>query len=247
MSDGIYAALSGAVAQERALDVVANNVANVGTDGFRGDRLAFRESLSRATGGPTPTSLRYVEVGLSRIDDTEGPMRATGNPLDLAIGGDAFFVVDTPNGMRLTRDGSFAVDTAGVLRTHGGHAVMQGPGPQPSPIVLTDRRTPITVSPEGVLSQGDQLVAQLRFERFAAQEDARHEGLSLLVPQQGTQTLPATGATVMQGYLEGANVSAVGGMNELITTNRSFEAFQRVIQTFRALDERTARELASAG
>jgi len=248
MSDGIYAALSGAIAQERALEVVANNVANASTDGFRGDRLAFQESLSRAAAGPNPSSLRYVEVARSQIDTSDGPVRATGNPLDLAISGDAFFVVRTPSGDRLTRDGSFALDPEGVLRTRGGFPVLPTEPSDPAhpEIRVTDPSIPITAHPDGTLSQGDQILGQLRLERFQSPADARHEGLSLLVPAAGTRTVPAT-ATVLQGYLEGANVGAVQGLNQLITANRGFEAFQRVIQTFRTVDERTARDLASGG
>ena len=249
MSDGIYAALSGAIAQERALDVVANNVANVGTDGFRGDRLAFQESLSRAPGGPTPASLRYVEVSQSRIDPTEGPLRSTGNATDFALSGDAFFVVQTPNGERLTRDGGFLVGQDGMLRaTNGGHPVLQAEpaDPRRPEVMVPDPTLPISVAEDGTLSQNGEPFARLRLERFQAPEDARHEGLSLLLPAQGARTVRAEGATVLQGYLEGANVSAISGMNELVTANRSFEAFQRVIQTFRSVDERTARELANS-
>ena len=87
MSDGIYAALSGAVAQERALEVVANNIANVGTTGFRGDRVTFAESLSRAAGpAEVPVSIRYVEVDRVLVDMASGPVETTGNPLSGDLG-----------------------------------------------------------------------------------------------------------------------------------------------------------------
>jgi flagellar basal-body rod protein FlgF len=249
MSDGIYSALSGAIAQERALDVVANNVANVNTDGFRGDAVAFSESLSRARQGPTPSNLRYVEVERTRVDPSEGPVRQTGNPLDFALSGPAHFVVRTPSGDRLTRDGNFMLDTDGILRTSKGFPVLADNPSDPSrpEVYIANRSIPITVASDGTLSQGDNAIGRFRLEQFQSPEDARHEGDTLYVAAPGTQTVRADGrSTVFQGYLEGANVNAIRGMNELISANRSFEAFQKIIQTFRTLDDRTARDLGSS-
>ena len=246
MSDGIFAALSGAVAQERALETVANNVANVGTTGFRGDRLAFREAMSRASGGPTPTSLRYVEVDRSEVDMTEGPVRQTGNPLDLALSGQGFFVVRTPAGDRLTRDGGFMVSPDGVLTSQAGHAVLDAEpaDPRRPEIRIPAGTSSLSVASDGTLSSGEQVFGRIRV-MDAPPGSVRHEGHSLLAPVEGTTLAPAAQFSVLQGYLEGANVSAVQGMNELISANRSFDAFQRVIQAFRDIDNRTARELAA--
>lgn len=252
MSDGIYAALSGAVAQERSLDVVANNVANVGTTGFRGDRLAFQESLSRAPAGPTPQSLRYVDISRSQVDQTEGPLQQTGNPLDLAISGDGFFVVRTPNGDRYSRDGSFRVEPDGVLRTRQGYPLVNADAidPNQTEIVIPPGQTPVTIGTDGSVMVGpEQLsVGRIRIDDVPnSATDLVHEGLTLLVPRPGVTpaAAPAANFTVNQGYLEGANVSAIGGMNELISANRSFDAFQRVIQAFRSIDERAVRDIAS--
>lgn len=247
MSDGIYAALSGAVASERALDVVANNVANVGTTGFRGERLAFRESVSRATGGgQVPVSLRYTELEETRIDTSEGPLRQTGNPLDLAISGDAFFAVQGPDGPRFTRDGSFVVGADGVLRTHQGLAVRaEGALDRPpTEIVVPAGTTSVSVASDGTLSSGDRVLGRVALVRFEHTSQLHAEGGSLLVAERPSDAVPAMESTVVSGFLEGANVGPISGMNELITASRSFEAFQRVIQTFRSLDERTARDLA---
>lgn len=252
MSDGIYAALSGAVAQERALEVVANNVANVGTAGFRADRLTFAESLSRASAGadgsPVPASLHYVVVDRERMDPTAGPLRETGNALDLALGGDdAYFAVRTERGERYTRDGSFSVAPDGVVRTRGGDAVLADapPGAVPEVLRVPPGTTTISVGPDGTLSAGDAALGRVRIVRFSA-DSLRHEGASLLVASAGAVAAPAPDAVVTSGWLEGANVSPIHGMNELVAVTRSFEAFQRVIQGFRDLDSRTARELAGS-
>lgn len=249
MSDGIYAALSGAIAQERSLDVVANNVANVGTSGFRGDRLAFQESLSRARVGPTPQSIRYVDISRSQVDMNEGPVQQTGNPLDMALSGDGFFVVETPNGDRLTRDGSFRVDESGVLRHHLGHPLVNAAAtdPRQRQIIIPPGTTNVTIGSDGTVSSGDLVFGRVRVDTTPnPSTELRHEGLTLLTPSPGVRTTPATDFSVHQGFLEGANVNAISGMNELINANRSFDAFQRVISTFRSIDDRTARDIASS-
>jgi flagellar basal-body rod protein FlgF len=248
MSDGIYAALSGAVASERALEIVANNVANVGTTGFRGERVAFTETVARAQAtqvagrAPVPQSLRYTEIAESRIDTTQGPLRQTGNPLDLAISGDAYFAVDTPEGARFTRDGSFVVGSDGVLRTRQGFAV-RGAG------ALEGPASPITIplASDGTLSTETQVIGQLALYRFERPSDLSPESGSLLVASDVRAAVEAPGAQVVSGFLEGANVGPITGMNDLISASRSFEAFQRVIQSFRSLDERAARDLAGGG
>jgi flagellar basal-body rod protein FlgF len=246
MTDGIYAALSGAVAAERALDVVANNVANVGTSGFRAQRATFRESLSSATSA-APRSLRYTELDETRLDRTTGPLRATGNALDLAIAGDAYFVVDGPSGPRFTRDGSFLIGADGVLRTSRGLPV-RAEGPldgTPRSLVVTPGTTQVSVGPDGTLSTGDAILGRLAVVRVDDQE-LRPEGGALFAARRPQAAVPATGVEILSGVVEGANVAPITGMNELIVSSRTFEAFQRAIQTFRGIDERTARDLARA-
>src|SRR6478672_3388640 len=102
MSDGIYSALAGAIAQERTLSVVANNVANANTTGFQGDRVAFSEIAAKQTGAQQQP-LRFVSLDQTRIDMQSGGIEFTGNPLDLALQGDAYFAVQAPGGERYTR------------------------------------------------------------------------------------------------------------------------------------------------
>ncbi len=247
MSDGIYAALSGAIASERSLDVVANNVANVGTDGFRGERLAFRETMARAQGGGTqPTTLRYTEIEESRLDMTQGPLRETGNPLDLAIGGDAFFAVQTPQGERYTRAGSFVVGADGGVTTHEGFPVLaDGPRDRPRPqLVVPQGTSSLSVASDGTLSTEGTVLGRIGMVHFQHPAEVISAGGAYYSARQGVDPTRVTDGTVVQGFIEGANVGPISGMNELITASRTFEAFQRVIHTFQTLDERTARDLA---
>lgn len=243
MSDGIYVALSGAVAQQRSLDVVANNVANANTTGFRADRVAFAESMSQAQ-GPTnqgaPNPLRQVGVVEIRYDHSEGTVQRTDNPFDLAISGDGWFTVETPRGERYTRAGSFVADRDGVLRTRDGHAVLNASGAH---VTIPREVAGIEVSPDGTLRAGEDEIGRIQLVQFSDDRPLTKEGLNLFVAPPGQQPEPLENAQIMQGYLEGSNVNVVGGMNELIAAGRSFEAFQRIIQGYRDMDQRTARDL----
>lgn len=243
MSDGIWSAVSGAVAQERALDVVANNVANANTTGFRGDRVAFQEALGRANGraGAQPPSMRYVAISRVASRNEAGPLRETGGALDLALQGQGFFAVQTPAGERYTRAGSFVAGSNGQLQTPEGHAVLGAGGPD-ARVVIPAGTQEVRVAADGTVSADGQEVGQIAIVKFDSMDQLSKEGRTLFTAV-GTPPRPDTETTVTQGYLEGSNVSAVEGINELITVSRSFEAFQKVIQTFRDLDQRTAREI----
>lgn len=241
MSDGIWSALSGAIAQQRSLDIVANNVANANTTGFRADRAVFEHTLSQAgADGPAPQSLSYVNVAEIATDHSAGAMQQTGGPLDLALEGDGWFSVRTPQGERFTRAGSFVTNADGLLTTQGGHPVLGvQQGNEPPPVIQVPADThEIRITTEGRVFADDAEVGQLRVVRF--DQAPRKEGLTLYTGQGAEPS----DAQVRQGFLEMANVNAVAGMNELITVTRSFEAFQKLIETFQALDQRTARDVA---
>ena len=155
----------------------------------------------------------------------------------------------SPDGPRFTRDGGFVVGGDGVLRTRQGLAV-RGVGPldRPAPqIVVPAGTADLSVGSDGSLSTGDRVLGRVALVRFPNMSQLHAEGGSLIVAEHPGQAVQSPDATVVSGFLEGANVGPIAGMNELITASRSFEAFQRVIQTFRSLDERTARDLAGHG
>ncbi len=242
MSDGIWSALSGAVAQQRALDVTANNVANAGTAGYRADRVSFGEALSRAQGGGrAPDALRFVGVSQVRYDPTSGSIRRTGNPLDLALQGDGFFAIDTPAGVRYTRAGAFKLDAGGTLRTSDGHALAGTAGA----IMLPAEAASVTIASDGTVAADGQEVGRIRVVRFESPDGIRKVGASFFEALAGAVPIETEETQIVQGHLESSNVNAVAGMNELVSISRSFEAFQKVIQAFRQLDERTARDVGS--
>ena len=241
MSDGIYTALSGAIAQQYALDVAANNAANVNTTGYRGDRPVFEEVLAKAGAGRAPDVLRWVQASDTATTRSEGISRATGNPLDIALHGDGFLVVQTANGERYTRAGSFFAGPGGELVTQDGDAVLGDSGP----IVLPSRHATVSFGTDGSIKADGASAGKLKIVKIDADVPLRKEGGALLrldadgfVPQQDDST------EVMQGYLEGSNVHAIGSVTEMVTVSRSFDAFQKIIQTYRQLDDRAARDIA---
>ena len=255
MSDGIYSALSGALAEQRTLDIVANNVANANTAGYRGDRVAFDEALSPTRGGgnvpadaiaqsPTtaPNPLRFVVANRVVTDQSEGTFKATGNPFDVAVEGNAYLSVMTRNGERYTHAGNFVRDSNGLLSTAHGEPVL-GVGD-------TEIRVPINAG-ELVIDQGGEVRADnavlghLKLTEFQNESMVVKEGHTLFVAQNGANPQQAVNASVKQGFIEMSNINPVASLNELITVNRSFEAFQKVISTFKDLDDRAARDLGS--
>ena len=156
MSNGVYRAVSGSLAQLRQLDVLSNNLAHVDTPGYKGDRVRFREALD-AAGEKTG----YVDTPEAATSLTAGPMARTDNPLDLALNGDGFFVVDTPAGERLTRAGRFLVGGDGTLRTVSGHAVQGTAGPIQIPIVPEGDGS-IDIRSDGQIFMNDRPLAKLK-------------------------------------------------------------------------------------
>jgi flagellar basal-body rod protein FlgF len=251
MADGIYTALSGALAQQHQLDTIANNVANASTAGFRGDRAVFGELVAGAQKSQQQVDPRqeepksadkFVKVDQNQLDMQAGVLRKTGNPLDLGLQGDGFFVVRTAQGDRLTRSGNFMLGQNGELSTPDGSQVV---GESNLPIVLPQNTKNIEVRPDGTIRADDMDVARLAIKTVKDPNALVREGTTTYNVKPGTQVESAHYVDVIQGHLEASNVNPVSGLNELITVNRTFDALQRVIQSFQEIDQRTARDVGS--
>lgn len=232
MGSGIYVALSGAVAQSKALDLTAENVANASTTGYRAERMSFGEALSRARG----KDQGFVQIARTTNDPSPGTYTTTGNPLDVALEGDGFFSVDTPRGVRWMRAGNLRLDPGGRLVTATGLAVRSHEG---KPIVLpTDTGEPPTIDRAGHITVGATPVAAIDLARFAP-DRLKREGGGLWVASGP----PAGGEPprVLAGVLESANYNVVHGMIDLVRVTRSYEALHQMIESYRDLDERSAR------
>jgi flagellar basal-body rod protein FlgF len=244
MGDGIYTALTGAIAQQQTLDIVANNVANTQTIGFRGDKAVFGEMV-RAAGSTQsanngPKEDRFVTLDSVVRDVSGGMLRQTGNRLDFALQGDGFFVVRTNDGDKLTRAGNFLLREDGQLTTHDGGLVLGDDG---HPLSLPTNTANIQVSQSGQITADGSPAGQFLIGTVADSRNLQKAGNAYLTAPADGKLMHATDVVVSQGFVELSNVNAVQGINELISINRSFDAIQKTIETFEKLNERSAREL----
>lgn len=236
MANGIYAALSGAAAQAQALDMVSNNLANAPTTGFKSQHMTFEEVLIDVEGVANETQ-RQVRVDEVYTKFSQGSVRETGNPLDVALTGEGFFVVDTPNGPRYTRDGHFSVTEEGLLVNVQGLEV-QGDG---GPITLLPNEKARITGDGHVMSNGINL-GTLRRVNFEDPQGLIREGHNLWKAPDGV--IPEESEVRLQARsLEGSNVNVVEAMTDMVWIARAYEVFNRAVETFREVDERTATQI----
>jgi flagellar basal-body rod protein FlgF len=241
----MYAAYTGLLARTQALDTAANNLANTGTVGFRAQRDYFRSVLTGLGDGVAPSQVGnavndFGVLGGSLIDQGEGAVTATGNPLDLALDGQGFFAIQTQAGTQYTRDGSFTRSPTGQLQTQQGEAVLDVAG-QP----ITVPSGAVSVGPDGSVSVttdvGSAIVGQVGVFGFPQGTAMVAEGTNRFTPPTGVQAaLVAT--PIQDGSLEGANVDAVHGTMQLILVQRQAEMMQKALSTFNNDFDKTAAE-----
>ncbi len=227
MNSGLYTALSGNLAAMRRLDVISNNLANANTAGFKKDRVAF-ESLLALRAGEAPEKAGLVQAdNIYFTDYSAGPVKQTGNTLDLAIDGDGFFAVNTPQGRAYTRQGNFQRNAAGRLVTNDGYEVVGSGGP------ITINGSRVEVSARGEVMVDGAQVATLEVVDFPKPYALQKAGSALFVPSDPQAApQPVLTASVRQGHLEDSNVSVVQEMVQMIEANRYFEACQRVVKSY---------------
>lgn len=236
MANGIYIGMSGAIAAQRRLDVVANNVANANTPGFRQQRAQFETFLVK-TNDQRPIEKGFVAATGTWTDDTGGAIMQTGNPLDVAIEGKGYFAVRGANGQPLlTRAGNFHLGADGTLLDTIGNAVLSGPGGSGGPITLRPEGGQPSVGSDGSISQDGTVVATLSLVDVDP---------SKLQPVGNTHfstapanMLPLANATVAGGALESSNVNPVRGLVELVQLTQDFQSSQKVMAEYRRLDQR---------
>ena len=245
MESGTYAAYTGLLARTQALDTAANNLANAGTTGFRAQRDYFRGLLADSTDSYNASQVGeavngFGVLGGNHISLSQGQLQTTGNPLDIALDGSGFFAVQTSNGIRYTRDGSFRRSSTGVLETSGGNAVLDA---QQRPITIPTGTA--RIAPDGTISvttpDGSGVVGKLGMFDFADPSALTPEGISqYAAPSSAVPT--ATTATAVQGSLEGANEDAVHGTMQLILVQRQAEMMQKALSIFNTDFDKVAGE-----
>jgi flagellar basal-body rod protein FlgF len=241
MENALLIGLSRQIALHREMDVVANNIANVNTTGFKADAAIFEEYLAPiANHGHFPgrdRRLSYVHDRATWHDFKQGPTKPTGNALDVAIEGDAFLVVQTPRGERYTRNGALQINATGQLVTVEGYQVQSDGGP----IVFQNTDSDIAIADDGTIrvrengdSRSDALRGKLRLVRFDQVGRLQKDGSSLFTAPAGAEPLVPEASNrvrVIQGALEQSNVRGVVEMSRMIELTRQYQAIANVLQS----------------
>ncbi len=228
------------LANEAAQDAIAQNIANAATTGFKRDLpqfQSFQEALLQSTAGSTPGATvgglgPGVGVRGLATDFSDGALQQTGNPLDIALTGDAFLAVQTPQGVRYSRDGALTRDAQGQLvQANGSGAVLD---PSGRPISLPAKTKNITITPSGGVLADGVSVGRLQLVSLTRTSGASKQGDNLF--SQPNVAPAGPNATVHQGYLESSNVNIVKEMVAMISVQRAYETDQKMVQ---AEDEAT--------
>jgi flagellar basal-body rod protein FlgF/flagellar basal-body rod protein FlgG len=229
--------LSRQMTLQRQMDVVANNIANINTTGFKAERTLFQEYLSPGAREDNFTGrdrrVSFVQDRATMHDFTSGPMEQTKNPLDVAIDGNAFLAVQTPAGERYTRDGGLQINSQGQLVTVSGAPVLGTTGP----IVFQQTDHDINISPDGTVTvlEGtnriDSVRGKIRLAAFAQPQQLVKEGSNLYSAAPGVTAQPATNVKVNQGFIERSNVNSVSEMSRMIEVTRAYTELSNMLQS----------------
>lgn len=216
MISGIYNLIDGSITQQLRFETIANNMANSNTNGFKKDLISFAEALETQSNSST--------------DFSQGPIRFTGNEFDVALSSKGFFKVETPNGLRYTRDGAFSTNAQGVLITGSGDTVLGENGP------VTVEGGEVYIDRDGQVVVNNESVDKILVVDFDEPQLLRKEGGSYYSYQgesKGISSVPD--AEIQHKYLESSNVNATQEMVEMIETYRAFESVEKAIQSIDAL------------
>lgn len=229
MENTTYIALSRLDAQQRAMDVISNNIANANTDGFKAQRILFSDYLSQQRGVDAPqggTTLAYTQDRATYLDQKDGSLSQTGNPLDVALTGPGFFTVSTPSGPRLTRSGRFGLLSDGRVADASGNLLLDTGG---NPLQLSPSDTKIRISGNGTVSTENGAVGQIGVVTVDDTNQLVLEGGKLYRATTGTTA--ATQPKVSQGMVESSNVQPITELTKMIQTQREFQFVTQFIES----------------
>src|SRR6516225_4891930 len=237
MENALLVGLSRQTTLERQLAVIANNIANVNTTGYKADQSLFEEFLTSGAHEDnfvgSDRKVSYVQDRGTYRDFAQGGLQQTSNPLDVAIDGQGFLAVQTADGERYTRDGNLQLDGQGQLVTVGGDVVLGNSGP----IVFQPTDHDINISPDGTItvvegtSRTDTIRGKLRLVNFADAQALLKQGSNLYNATGANNTTQADlKSTVRQGYVEKSNVNSVAEMSRMIEVSRAYTQISNMVQ-----------------
>jgi flagellar basal-body rod protein FlgF len=228
MDNALYVGLSRQVVLRREMDILANNIANADTTGFKVESLMEKTDPAAPSMAPGSTRVNFVaDNGVAR-NFSQGGLIRTDGPLDLAIEGQGFFQVNTAAGPRYTRDGRFRLDDTGRLVDEAGDAVLDDGGGE---ILLDPAQGKLTISTDGTVSQGTERIAKLGVVTFGTLATLEKTGDNLYRNTSNQQPQPATDVRVRQGMLEGSNVKPISEITRMIEVSRAYEQMAHVMDS----------------
>lgn len=217
-----YATLNRQSGLMREMGVVANNIANASTTGFRREGVVFSEYVAALDQDP---SLSMAHASGRHVDLSQSTLSQTGGQFDFAIQGEGFFLIETPQGQRLTRAGTFTPSAEGELVTPDGYRLLDAGG---APIFVPPDAKGVAMASDGTLSTGGQPIAQVGLWQPADPLSLRHQAGTMF---SADAVEPAEGATVLQGMLEDSNVEPVSEIARMITVQRAYELGQKFLDS----------------
>jgi len=241
MDTTLYVGLSRQMVLRREMDIVANNIANSDTTGFKVESLMQRtdpKSPGFGLGGPSP--VKFVTADGVARDFGQGALRRTDAPLDVAIEGQGFFKVTAQDGERFTRDGRLRTDEIGRLVTQGGAPVLDDGGGE---ITLDPEKGQVSIAADGTVSQGDERVGKVGVFTFESLSVLEKTGDNLFQNTSNLQAQPAAEARVRQGMLEGSNVQSILEITRMIEVSRAYEQTTRMMDSDSDLARRTVERM----
>lgn len=231
MIDGLYKAAAGLEAYAKNQEVIASNLANASTIGFKKGVVDFKTVLDGVN------NAEKFEAGVS-VDFTKGSLQHTGNSLDMAIEGKGFFTIETEQGLRFTRNGRFLLSAEGELITSGGGKLMGTGGP----IVLSKRGSDIEIDADGNIKINNKAAGELMISSFEDLSKLIPTGNSLYMASEDAEQALDVNSKVRQGYLEKSNVNIVSEMVNMIENMRSHEASTKLIKVIGSAIEKLIRK-----
>ena len=227
MENAQLISLSRQIALQRQMDVVANNMANINTTGFKSENMLFRDYLMPVAAdhdfaGPDE-DLHYTEDWSTIHDMSTGSIEQTGNPLDVALSGEGFLSVQTPAGTRYSKNGSLQIDSSGTLVDLAGNPVLGTSGP----IKFDSADTDIAINKDGTISTSQGTKGKLAVVEFTDPQVLAREGNNYYSGPAGN---PATKTQVVQGSIERSNVSGVSAMADMIRVERAYQTLANMMQ-----------------
>ena len=242
MNSGMYSAVSGSLSAMHRLDIISNNLANINTPGFKKDKMSFEGLLAGNVNPPVVPQGTTADPILQKdsvyIDYDSGPTTQSSNTLDLALDGDGFFAVTTPEGTAYTRQGNFRTSADGTLVTVDGYPVQGANG-----AAIRIQGSKVEIDAKGGVSVDGTAAGAISVVDFGKPYNMTKIGSALFIPADQQATPQAGKAQVLQGHLEGSNVDAITEMVQMIETNRYFEACSKVIKGYDDMATKAANDI----